>query len=142
MVNYHTIAKDLRIDDKTVKTYFEILVDTLVGFLLPAYDKSLRKQQLKSPKFYLFDCGVKRVLDPSLSVASPLSSQEFGLAFEHFVVCEMLRLKSYLRRKMSFSHFNTGSSEIDLVVETPGVPDTFVEIKATEKVTAQQPRVA
>ena len=135
IVNFSNFANDLRVDDKTVKTYFDILEDTLLGFYLPAYEKSLRKQQIKSPKFYLFDTGVKRVLDQNLPASAPLSSQEFGLAFEHFVLCEFVRLKSYLRRKMNFSHYNSGSSEIDLVIEAPGMPDTFVEIKATEKVT-------
>lgn len=135
IVNFSNFSNDLRVDDKTVKTYFNILEDTLLGFYLPAYEKSLRKAQIKSPKFYLFDTGVKRVLDKNLPATAPLSSQEFGLAFEHFILCEFVRLKSYLRRKMNFSHYNTGSSEIDLVIEAPGTPDTFVEIKASEQVT-------
>lgn len=135
ILNFNSLAKDLRVDDKTVKTYFDILEDTLLGFYLPAYEKSLRKQQIKSPKFYLFDPGVKRVLDQNLPAVAPLSSQEFGLAFEHFILCEFVRLKSYLHRKMSFSHYNTGAAEIDLVIEAPGVADTFVEIKATDRVT-------
>lgn len=135
ILNFSKFARDLNVDDKTVKTYFDILEDTLLGFHLPAYEKSLRKQQVKSRKFYLFDPGVKRVLDQNLPASAPLTSQEFGLAFEHFIICEFERLKSYLRRKMNFSHFNTGATEIDLVIEAPGVPDTFVEIKATEKVT-------
>ena len=134
ITNFSALARDLRIDEKTVKGYFDILEDTLLGFYLPAFEKSLRKQQVKSPKFYLFDPGVKRILDPNLPASSPFSSQEFGLAFEHFVICELFRLRSYLRRKMNFSHFNTGSIEIDLVVETPGVPDTFVEIKSSERI--------
>jgi predicted AAA+ superfamily ATPase len=137
IVNFSNIAKDLKVDDKTVKIYFDILEDTLLGFYLPAYEKSLRKQQIKSPKFYLFDTGVKRVLDQNLPATAPLSAQEFGLAFEHFVLCEFTRLKSYLRKKMTFSHYNSGNSEIDLVIEAPGIPDTFVEIKATEKVTEE-----
>lgn len=135
IINFSKFAEDLRVDDKTVKTYFDILEDTLIGFYLPAYDKSLRKQQSKSAKFYLFDPGVKRTLDQNLPSAAPLSSQEFGLAFEHFVVCEFVRLKSYLRLKMAFSHYNTGNSEIDLVIQSPGNTDIFVEIKSTEKVT-------
>jgi len=134
IVNFHRIAEDLRIDGKTVKTYYDILEDTLLGFYLPAYDKSLRKQQLKSPKFYLFDCGVKRTLDPNLPESGPLSAQEFGLAFEHFILCEFFRIRSYQKRKMFFYHFNTGGSEIDLVIEAPRMQTTFIEIKATEKV--------
>ena len=40
-------------DPKTVISYFGILEDTLVGFLLPAYHRSVRKQQRVNPKFYL-----------------------------------------------------------------------------------------
>ena len=58
IINFNAIAKDLRLDWTTVKTYFEILEDTWLGFFLPAYDRSLRKQQLKASKFYLFDIGV------------------------------------------------------------------------------------
>ncbi|MDZ4787016.1 MAG: AAA family ATPase [bacterium] len=134
IINFNKISGDIKVDDKTVKTYFDILEETLLGFSIPAYDKSLRKQQGKSPKFYLFDPGVKRVLDPDLPAATQLSSQEYGLAFEHFVICEIFRIKSYQRQKMSFSHFNTGNSEIDLVIEVPGGPDIFIEIKATEQV--------
>ncbi len=134
IVNFSNLSNDLHVDDKTVKTYFDILEDTLLGFYLPAYEKSLRKQQIKSPKFYLFDTGVKRILDQNLPATAPFSSQEFGLAFEHFVICEFVRLKSYLRKKMSFSHYNTGSSEIDLVIETPGQQDIFIEIKSAERI--------
>lgn len=137
-LNFRKFARDLSVDDKTVKTYFDIMEDTLLGFYLPAYEKSLRKQQLKSPKFYLFDTGVKRVLDPNLPASTPYSSQEFGLAFEHFVLCEFMRIRDYLHRKMSFSYFNTGASEIDLVIEAPGVPDIFIEIKAAENVQEEQ----
>ncbi len=134
IINYNQIATDVKADDKTVKTYFDILEDTLLGFTLPAYDKSLRKQQGKSPKFYLFDTGVKRILDLNLPASGEFTSQEFGLAFEHFVICEFFRLKSYARSKMQFSHFNTGESEIDLVIEAPRHPDIFIEIKSTEEV--------
>jgi len=85
--------------------------DTLLGFYLPADKKSLRKQQLKSPKFCLFVPGVKRVLDRKLATASQLSAQEYGGAFEHFVLGEFVRLKSYYRGKLGFSYFKTRNSE-------------------------------
>jgi uncharacterized protein len=135
IINFSKIAQDLRIDDKTVRTYFDIIEDTLIGSYLPAYEKSLRKQQSKSPKFYLFDCGVKRTLDPSLSDTTPYTSQQYSIAFEHFIINECLRLKSYRRQKMTLSHYNTGNAEIDLVVQKPGKVDSFIEIKSTNKVT-------
>lgn len=134
IINYREIAKAVKADDNTVKNYFEILEDTLVGFKLPAYERSLRKQQIKSPKFYLFDVGVTRALHP-LVHDGPMSSQECGPAFEHFVITELHRLRSYLRKRLQFYFLNTGSEyEIDLVVESAGAKVQFVEIKYSEQI--------
>jgi uncharacterized protein len=134
IVNYSEIARALSVDDKTVKGYFEILEDTLIGFKLPAYERSLRKQQIRSPKFYLFDTGVARALG-SLDREGGLSSQELGLAFEHFIIAEVHRLRSYNETSQQFYFLNTGSDyEIDLVVESNGARTQFVEIKYTDSV--------
>jgi len=55
VINYSNIAKDIHSDPKTVSGYYDILEDTLLGFRLPAYSKSIRRKQKKAPKFYLFD---------------------------------------------------------------------------------------
>jgi predicted AAA+ superfamily ATPase len=60
IVNYAKLARDVGIDEKTVKRYFEILEETLIGFHLSAFSRSIRKRQSRSPKFYLFDTGVTR----------------------------------------------------------------------------------
>jgi uncharacterized protein len=134
ILNRSKIAEDVGVDDKTIKTYFDILQDTLLGFFLPAYHKSVRKQQISAPKFYLFDCGVKRALE-NLSGVPLGSASEFGRAFEHFVICEAVRLNSYFRRKYKFSYLATkGGLEIDLVVERPAHRTVLVEIKSSTEV--------
>ena len=47
VINYSNVAKDIQSDPKSVSGYYDILEDTLLGFRLPAYHKSLRKQQKK-----------------------------------------------------------------------------------------------
>lgn len=134
VVNFNSIAKDLKVDWTTVKTYFEILEDTWLGFFLPSYDRSLRKQQLKSSKFYLFDIGVQRALEQMLSVA-PTTSQMIGPLFEHFIVLELHRLNQYLRKDYRFSYLSTqGGLEIDLVIDRPGQRSCLVEIKSSQEV--------
>lgn len=134
VINYRAIAKAVKADDNTVKNYFDILEDTLIGFRLPAYERSLRKQQIKSPKFYLFDVGVARALHP-VGHDGPMSSQECGAAFEHFVITELHRLRSYLRKRLQFYFLNTGSDyEVDLVVERAGAKVQFVEIKYSDHI--------
>jgi predicted AAA+ superfamily ATPase len=134
ILNYNSIAKDLGVDWATVRNYFEILEDTLIGFQLPAYSRSLRKQQLASPKFYLFDLGVKRSLEKNLSLR-PTTGQQIGPLFEHFIVCEMRRLNDYMKRDYTFSYLATqGGLEIDLIVQRPGEKTAFIEIKSTDTI--------
>jgi predicted AAA+ superfamily ATPase len=95
IINYNSIARDIGVDWTTIRNYFEILEDTLVGFKLPAFSQSVRKQQMLSSKFYLFDLGVKRSLDRTLNLV-PSTGQIIGPLFEHFIICEAIRLNDYL----------------------------------------------
>ena len=134
IINFNSIAKDLKIDWTTVKTYFEILEDTWLGFFLPPFDRSLRKQQLKSSKFYLFDIGVQRALEQMLTVP-PTTGQMIGPLFEQFIILEIYRLNDYLRKDYRFSYLATqGGLEVDLVVERPGQRTCLVEIKSSTDV--------
>ena len=140
IINFHSIAKDLHIDWSTVKTYFDILEDTWLGFFLPSYDRSLRKQQLKSSKFYLFDIGVQRALEQMLTVL-PTTSQMIGPLFEQFIILELYRLNDYRRKDFKFSYLATqGGLEVDLVVERPGLRPCLVEIKSSTEVREDQVR--
>lgn len=140
LLNYNSIARDLGVDWATVRSYFEILEDTLLGFTLPAYDRSLRKQQLKAGKFYFFDVGVKRALDRVLEL-EPTTGQQVGPLFEQLVICEIYRLNQYLGRDYALYHLATqGGLEVDLVVDRPGRPTALVEVKSTAQVTDQHLR--
>ena len=135
VVNYANIAKDVGADPKAVKAYFGILEDTLVGFLLPAYHRSIRKQQRVSPKFYFFDGGVKRALDRTLRVPLNAGTYEYGKAFEHFVITQIAHLSSYRHPDWRLSHLRTGSgAEIDLVIERPGQSEALIEIKSARRI--------
>lgn len=134
ILSWSSFAQDVGVDAKTVRSYFEILEDTLVGFLLPAYRRSLRKRQRMHPKFYFFDPGVKRALANQLNLALPPRTPDYGRAFEHFWILELIRMSAYRKADYSFSYFGTNDVEVDLVVERPGRPLLFVEIKSAERV--------
>ncbi len=88
----------------------------------------------KSPKFYLFDMGVKRALERTLRQAIIPATSAFGIAFEHFQIAECVRLNDYNRRDLKFSYFLTkDEGEIDLIVERPGLPTALIEIKSNTK---------
>ncbi|MEI7973139.1 MAG: ATP-binding protein [Bdellovibrio sp.] len=135
IINKSKIAQELGVDDVTISNYFEILEDTLLGFHLPAFDKSVRKAQKKAPKFYFIDTGIKRALDKTLSV--PLSPQTFafGDAFEHWFIVELKKKAENLRLDWDFSYVQTKDGlEIDLVVKRPGQSALQIEIKSAKRI--------
>lgn len=141
IVNYAGIARDVGADPKTVISYFSILEDTLVGFLLPAFHRSIRKQQRANPKFYYFDTGVKRSLARTLDVPLTTGTYEYGKAFEHFLITQIVHLSRYRYPDWRFSYLQTGAgAEIDLVIERPGLPAALIEIKSSRRVDERDAR--
>ncbi len=135
IVNFSNISRDTGVDDMTVKNYFSILEDTLLGFFLEAHHHSVRKRQRLSPKFYLFDTGIARNLQGLTGQALSPSTFGYGKAFEHFVILEIVRLASYARKNWHFSYLRAGGdAEIDLIIERPGLPTALVEIKSSKTV--------
>ena len=129
------IGKDIAVDEKTVAEYFSILEDTLVGFLLYPYHRSIRKKQGKKPKFYWFDSGVKRALDGTLEVNLAPQTSAFGEAFEHLVILEAVKRARQFSPDTKFSFFRTsdGQQEVDLIIESPNRKVALIEIKSSKK---------
>jgi uncharacterized protein len=135
VISYSNIARDVGVDHKTVQSYYEVLEDTLLGFLVPPFHESLRKRQTRHPKFYFFDVGVKRSLERVLD--QPLNARTYGYgnAFEHFFVIELRRLAEYAGKDWRFSYLRTNAgAEIDLIVDRPGESRAFIEIKSSVSV--------
>lgn len=136
IVNFRKIAADVGVTDKTVRNYFQVLEDTLIGFYVEPYHRSLRKRQTAGPKFYLFDCGVQRALSGILTLDVHRSTYEYGKLFEHFIILEFRRLNEYYRKDFEFFYLRTkDDAEIDLIIDRPGKPTALIEIKSTNRVT-------
>lgn len=135
IVNCSRFAREIGADHKTVQNYFSVLEDTLTGFFLPAYSQSVRKQQQKAPKFFLFDLGLKKALEGSAAFPAKPGSYGFGRAFEHFILLECRALNHYFRKGYKLSYLKTKDGlEIDLAVQRPGKKDLLVEIKSSPEV--------
>jgi len=134
-INYSKISRDVNASDQTIKTFFQILEDTLVGFHLKAFHRSIRKQQKESEKFYFFDTGVVRALSRKLKLPLEPRTSDFADAFEHFIILEIHRLCNYENNDYRMSYIRSKDDvEVDLVIERPGKPDLLVEIKSTNQV--------
>ena len=132
VLNFSGVARDCGVDSKTVREYFQILADTLVGvFVEPFSRRRGRAILVRAPKFYLFDVGVAghlrgRRIDRA---AGP----EFGRAFEHLVLMELLAWRSYRERDLPVRYWRTKSGlEVDFVLGRDA--EAAVEVKATPRV--------
>ncbi|MBI4370931.1 MAG: ATP-binding protein [Elusimicrobia bacterium] len=136
-INASNIGREVGISYKTVQEYFQILEDTLLGFWLEPFAKTVRRRMAKQPKFYFFDMGVLRALKKTLKVPLERASPEFGDLFENFFINEVRRLNSYHRLDMAFTFYRTDAgAEVDLIAQRPGKPWLAMEIKATERPSA------
>ncbi len=135
IINFANIARDVGVDDKTIKEYFIILEDTMLGFFLEPFHNSFRKRLTEKPKFYFFDTGVVRSLSRRLSIPIAPQTSAYGESFEHFILLEFIRLSSYFQPENRFSFIRTTSDvEVDLVVERPGKKTLCVKIKSTNSI--------
>jgi predicted AAA+ superfamily ATPase len=135
ILNFSKIARDVGTDPVSVQSYFEILEDTLLGFMLKPFHESIRKRQRQNPKFYFFDLGVQNALARTLNVPLIQGSSAYGNAFEQFVAVEIFRLNSYLKKDWELSYLRTkDDAEIDLILDRPGLPRALIEIKSTNRI--------
>jgi predicted AAA+ superfamily ATPase len=134
IINHKRIADEIGTTTATVQSYFQIVEDTLLGFYLPAFHKSVRKSQKSSPKFYLFDTGVKKSLEESLDQIPVPKTSVFGELFEHFIVNEIYRYNLYYEKDFRLSFYATKNNvEIDLVL-SKGRSHYLIEIKSKDVV--------
>lgn len=127
LLNYTAIARDCGVEAKTVRAYFEILQDTLVGYLIYPFHRRTGRQSISAaPKFYLFDVGVAgQVCGRTLTAAG---GAEFGRAFEHFLLLEIIAARSYREMEYPIEFWRTKSGlEVDFVLDRGAVA---VEAKA------------
>lgn len=127
IVNYTNIAGECGVSSPTVKEYFQILEDTLVGRFLPSFRKRRKRRLVLSPKFYFFD------LAPVIYFThrGPVSegSELFGRAFEHYLFMELTAHSAYSEKFYPLFYWRTASGmEVDFIL---GDHEVAVEAKAT-----------
>lgn len=127
IINFNNIASECGVSSPTVKGYFQILEDTLVGRWIPAFRKKIKRRLIAAPKFIFFDVGIVSHLTRRGKVEQ--GSELFGRVFEHFITLEVLAHSAYSEINYPVRYWRTASQfEVDLIL---GERDVAVEIKST-----------
>ena len=138
VLNAQNIARDAAVARSTVDTYFSVLSDTLVGYILPAWRPGLKVREAAQPKFYWFDPGVARAAAGLLR--DPADRLWQGTALETLIYHELRVFNEISRKQRHIAYYRTAAGvEIDFIIETARRrPDSSprvvaIEIKRSER---------
>lgn len=113
---------------RTIREYYTVLEDTLIGTMLHPVATAKRKAIAKG-KFYFFDVGVVNALIGHHSIA--VDTVAFGTAFEHFLFQELFAYRNYQNLNDDVCFWRTTTRlKVDFVVG-----NVAIEVKASSNIT-------
>ncbi len=131
LINYSNIARECGVDSKTVKEYYQILVDTLLGRMIDSFKRRQNRRVISAiPKFYLFDVGVAgAIINRRLNEEK---GELFGKAFEHLIFMEITAYNSYNELDYRINFWRTKHGlEVDFIL---GEGEVAIEVKSMSRI--------
>lgn len=129
LINYMNVAREAGVSHRVVRTYFDILEDTHLGFRIAPWQKSKNRRLILTEKFYLFDVGVANYLARRRPV---LGSAEFGKSFEHYLLMELCAYQAYRNPELAITFWRTSTGqEVDFLL---GEKELALKIKGSKRV--------
>jgi uncharacterized protein len=131
LINYTNVANDSQVAVSTVRDYYQVLEDTLLGKQLLAWTGSKKRKAITASKFYFFDIGVARILQGRRTLER--NSSDFGEAFETYICHELRSYIDYVHAGRADLNYwrSTSSFEVDFILGRK----TAIEVKASQNVT-------
>jgi predicted AAA+ superfamily ATPase len=129
IINFTKIAQDAQLAPNTVRDYYQILEDTLLGFTVQPWTKSKKRKAVSTAKFYFFDVGIMQALNQIQQL--PPAGEIFGRAFEHFIAQEIRAYLSYSRLREGLTFWRTKhQQEVDFIIGD----EIAIEVKSSKRV--------
>ena len=131
LTSYLNISRECGVNSKTVKEYYQILVDTLLGTMIKPFKKRQNRQVItRASKFYLFDVGIAGAITKRYLLEK--KGELFGKAFEHFILMEIIAYNSYKELSFEINFWRTKSGlEVDFIL---GGGEVAIEVKSSENI--------
>ena len=130
MIVYKNIAQDCGVSANTVKEYFQILEQTMIGYLISGFTATTKRRAISAPKFYYFDVGIVNYLLKRNTMTQ--GSDDFGHAFEHLLMQEIIAYLGYNYLDEKPTYWRTsGGYEVDCII---GNGRIAIEFKSCDEV--------
>ncbi len=132
ILNLENIAREVGKSGDTVKSWFQILKDTLVGYTIDPYPLNLMPKESKHPRFYFFDCGVARAAEGISSLFE--IPERKGFYFETLILNELKTYFEVKKKHYKIFYYSVSSwGDLDFVIEvkkkTMSAPSQFIGIE-------------
>ncbi len=129
LINYANVGRETGVSPKVVRSYFDVLEDTYLGYRVPPWTKSKNRRLIETEKFYFFDIGVANFLTGR---TPQVGTPEFGKSFEHYILMELMAYRAYRQPEMQITFWRTSNGdEVDFVINDKALA---LEIKASRRV--------
>lgn len=130
LLNFAKLASDTGISASTIREYYRVLEDTLLGFTLEPFTHTKKRKSVSTAKFYFFDTGITHTLAQTKTLDR--NSDLYGKSFEHWIGMELTSYLSYCRLKIPLSFWHSKHQhEVDFIIGD----EVAIEVKATRQVT-------
>ncbi len=130
ILNYTNIANDAQIPVQTVRQWYQVLEDTLLGYQVEPFTKTLKRKAIATAKFYFFDIAIARSLR---NIPAPAEgTTEYGEYFEQLICMELKAWIDYTRPRSRLTYWrSTSNMEVDFCVDE----EIAIEVQSTMNVT-------
>lgn len=129
ILNYESIARDAQVPARTIREYYALLEDTLMGFILNPIQSTAKRKCISAGKFYFFDLGVLNSIVGRKSISN--KTKDYGELFEHFIFLELKAYIDYFSPDSSLGFWRIDEeNEVDFIVNEK----IAIEIKSTEMI--------
>jgi predicted AAA+ superfamily ATPase len=128
VLNFESVGSDAQVPARTVREYYAVLVDTLMGYMLEPIRSTKKRKSSATAKFYFFDVGVVNSLTGRKNILR--KTKEYGDNLEHFVFLELQAYKFYKQPELNLSFWGVPQKgEIDFILNE----EIAIEVKATHQ---------
>lgn len=130
ILNYTNIASDAQIPVQTVRQWYQVLEDTLLGYQIEPFTKTTKRKAIATAKFYFFDIAIARSLR---NIPAPAEgTAEYGEYFEQLICMELKAWIDYARPRSHLTYWrSTSNMEVDFCIDE----EIAIEVKSTMNVT-------
>ena len=130
-INFSAFASDVGVSRQAIKTWYKILLDTLMVREIKPYGKTRKRKETSFSRFYFFDVGIARSI-ARMTVPTETMT-EYGTFFETYIAMELVAYIDYTGlhdTDLTYYRTSDGKREVDFIIGD----EVAIEVKSSKAV--------